>query len=128
VGNTANYVVKTVFNDYNVVEEEATLMYRVAMEQLYRWKSQEQRKPLIIRGARQVGKTWLMKTFGADAYQSSVYISFDNNRRMKELFCEDLNIERIIMGLELYAGQKIDPANTLLIFDEIQKRPRLLQP
>jgi len=101
-------------------------MYRTAIEQLYRWKSQKNRKPLIIRGARQVGKTWLMKTFGAEAYQTSVYISFDNNQRMKDLFSNDLNIERIVMGLELYVGHKIDPANTLLIFDEIQETPKAL--
>ena len=101
-------------------------MYRTAIEQLHKWKIQRNRKPLIIRGARQVGKTWLMKAFGAEAYQKSVYISFDNNSRMKELFSADLNIERIVMGLELYAGHKIDPANTLLIFDEIQETPKAL--
>ncbi|MCL2217688.1 MAG: ATP-binding protein [Defluviitaleaceae bacterium] len=101
-------------------------MYRMAMEDLYRWKSQNNRKPLIIRGARQVGKTWLMKAFGAEAYQAAVYINFDNNRQMKELFSADLKPERVITGLELYAGHKIDPANTLLIFDEIQETPKAL--
>ena len=101
-------------------------MYRTAIELLYKWKDKKIRKPLIIRGARQVGKTWLMKEFGAKAYKKCVYISFDNNQRMQELFAADLNIERIVTGLELYAGHKIDPVETLLIFDEIQEVPKAL--
>ncbi|HEX3029306.1 MAG TPA: ATP-binding protein [Clostridia bacterium] len=101
-------------------------MYRTAIELLYKWKDKKSRKPLIIRGARQVGKTWLMKEFGAKAYKKCVYISFDNNQRMQELFAADLNIERIVTGLELYAGYKIDPSETLLVFDEIQEVPKAL--
>jgi len=101
-------------------------LYRTAIEILYKWKDKKGRKPLIIRGARQVGKTWLMKEFGAKAYKKCVYISFDNNQRMQELFAADLNIERIVTGLELNAGHKIDPAETLLIFDEIQEVPKAL--
>ncbi len=101
-------------------------MYRTAIEQLYRWKEKKNQKPLIIHGARQVGKTWLMKEFGSTAYHSFVYISFDNNQRMQELFAVDLDVERIITGLELYAGKKINPENTLLIFDEIQEVPKAL--
>lgn len=101
-------------------------MYRNKIEQLYSWKDKKNRKPLIIRGARQVGKTWLMKEFGATAYEHSVYISFDNNRRMQELFSSDLDVDRILIGLELYAGHKINPDNTLLIFDEVQEVPQAL--
>lgn len=101
-------------------------MYRVAIEELYKWKEGKRRKPLIIEGARQVGKTWLMKEFGNRAYENTVYINFDSNSRMAELFASDLNTERLIMGLELYAGRKIDPTNTLLIFDEVQEVPRAL--
>lgn len=101
-------------------------MYRMAMEQLQKWKTKKRRKPLIIRGARQVGKTWLMKEFGARAYKSVVYINFDNNERMKALFEGSLEVERLVTGLELYAGHKIDPDNTLLIFDEVQEVPRAL--
>lgn len=101
-------------------------MYRTAIELLYKWKEKKGKKPLIIRGARQVGKTWLMKEFGAKAYKACVYISFDNNQRMQELFAADLNVERIITGLELYAGHKIDQSETLLIFDEIQEVPKAL--
>ncbi|MBU9738233.1 ATP-binding protein [Diplocloster agilis] len=101
-------------------------MYRTAMEQLQRWKTKERRKPLIIRGARQVGKTWLMKEFGSNAYERVVYINFDNNERMRNLFEGGLEVERLVTGLELYAGHKIDPDNTLLIFDEVQEVPKAL--
>ena len=101
-------------------------MYRIAIEKLYRWKESRRRKPLIIRGARQVGKTWLMKEFGRAAYRDMVYINFDSNSRMAELFASDLNTDRLIMGIELYAGKKIDPDSTLLIFDEVQEVPRAL--
>ena len=101
-------------------------MYRTAMENLLLWKRKKNKKPLIIRGARQVGKTWLMKEFGKTAYKETVYISFDNNSRMQTLFDDDLNVERIITGLELYAGHKIDAESTLLIFDEIQEVPKAL--
>jgi len=101
-------------------------MYRVAIEKLYKWKESKRRKPLIIEGARQVGKTWLMKEFGDKAYANTVYINFDANSRMAELFASDLNTDRLIMGLELYAGHKIEADNTLLIFDEVQEVPRAL--
>lgn len=101
-------------------------MYRIAMEKLLKWKQSKRRKPLIIEGARQVGKTWLMKEFGRQAYADTVYINFDSNSRMAELFASDLDTERLIMGLELYIGRKIDPENSLLIFDEVQEVPRAL--
>lgn len=101
-------------------------MYRTAMEYLLAWKEKPRRKPLIIRGARQVGKTWLMKEFGKGAYEEVVYINFDNNPQMKTLFEESLDVTRLITGLELYAGHKIDPDNTLLIFDEVQEVPQAL--
>lgn len=101
-------------------------MYRSAIEKLHRWKDSKRRKPLIIQGARQVGKTWLMKEFGRRAYADTVYINFDANSRMAELFASDLNTDRLIMGIELYAGRKIDLEHTLLIFDEVQEVPRAL--
>jgi predicted AAA+ superfamily ATPase len=101
-------------------------MYRIAMEKLLNWKQSKRRKPLIMEGARQVGKTWLMKEFGKQAYLDTVYINFDSNSRMAELFASDLDTDRLIMGLELYAGRKIDPDNSLLIFDEVQEVPRAL--
>ena len=101
-------------------------MYRIAIEKLYKWKNSKRRKPLIIEGARQVGKTWLMKEFGKQAYADTVYINFDSNSRKADLFSADLDTDRLIMGLELYAGRKINPDNTLLIFDEVQEVPRAL--
>ena len=101
-------------------------MYRAAIEKLYRWKTSKRRKPLIIKGARQVGKTWLMKEFGSRAYADTVYINFDSNSRMAELFASDLDTDRLIMGIELYAGKKIDADSTLLLFDEVQEVPRAL--
>ena len=101
-------------------------MYRIAIEKLYKWKESKRRKPLIIEGARQVGKTWLMKEFGSKAYVNTVYINFDSNSRMAELFSSDLDIDRIILGLEVFIGHKIEPDNTLLIFDEVQEVPRAL--
>ena len=101
-------------------------MYRIAIEKLYKWKNSKRRKPLIIEGARQVGKTWLMKEFGKQAYADTVYINFDSNSRMADLFSSDLDTDRLILGLELYAGRKINPENTLLIFDEVQEVPRAL--
>lgn len=101
-------------------------MYRIAMEKLYQWKKSKRRKPLIIEGARQVGKTWLMKEFGRQAYAHTVYVNFDSNSRMADLFASDLDTERLTMGLELYAGRKINSDNTLIIFDEVQEVPRAL--
>ena len=101
-------------------------MKRKAMQELVSWKNKADKKPLIIQGARQVGKTWLMKEFGRLYYKQTVYISFDTNVRMRELFDVDLDVKRLVAGLELEAGFKIKPEETLLIFDEIQERPRAL--
>ena len=101
-------------------------MYRKAIEELKSWKQKSNKKPLIIRGARQVGKTWLMREFGRISYEETVYINFDNNPVMKELFASGIDIERIIRGLEIYVGRKIDASNTLIIFDEIQEAPQAL--
>ena len=96
------------------------------MEHLKKWRSKRGKKPLIIRGARQVGKTWLMREFGRTHYEKVVYVNFDGNATMKELFAPDMRIDRIVTGLELYAGHRIAPRGTLLIFDEIQESPQAL--
>lgn len=101
-------------------------MYRIVIEKLLKWKESKRRKPLIIEGARQVGKTWLMKEFGNLYYDNTVYINFDSNSRMADLFDSDLDTDRLIMGLELYTGKKFVPDNTLLIFDEVQEVPRTI--
>ncbi len=101
-------------------------MYRDAMEKLYKWKQKKNRKPLLIRGARQVGKTWLMQTFGREAYKKVVYVNFENNKQMEDLFEADLRPDKIITGMEIFMDQKITAEDTLLIFDEIQAVPRAL--
>jgi len=111
---------------YHHVSWRYNALYRTAIKALHEWKLKSLRKPLIIKGARQVGKTWLMKEFGRTAFRQTVYINFDNNQRMRELFSYDLDVKRLIMGIELYAGHKIDPANTLIIFDEVQEVPAAL--
>lgn len=101
-------------------------MERFAMEKLIAWKDSKYRKPMIIRGARQVGKTWLMKEFGKREFEKVAYINFDQNTRMKGVFEGDLNIERLILALSAETGVSIKADNTLLIFDEVQEVPRAL--
>lgn len=98
-------------------------MKRDAMQQLYDWKEKEVRKPLIVRGARQVGKTWLMKEFAASAYKQFAYINFEDNEVMKDVFQKDFDIERILMAIQLVTGVVVN-VETLIIFDEIQEAPR----
>jgi predicted AAA+ superfamily ATPase len=99
-------------------------MKRDAIKQLLAWKESNSRKPLIIRGARQVGKTWLMKTFGEAVYTQIAYLNFESNTALKALFNQDFDTQRLLLGIEIASGVKIDPANTLLIFDEIQAVPK----
>jgi predicted AAA+ superfamily ATPase len=101
-------------------------MIREAIKDLVKWKADVHRKPLIIRGARQVGKTWIMKEFGKKYYDKFAYINFDNNERMESLFSGNLDITRIITALQIESGVKIEADNTLIIFDEVQEVPRAL--
>ncbi len=101
-------------------------MKRLLMNDLLKWKAKKNRKPLIIRGARQVGKTWLMKEFGRAHYKNTVYINFDNNERMKQVFSLDMDIKRILSAIKIESGKNISPEDTLLIFDEIQEVPTAL--
>lgn len=101
-------------------------MKREAINELVKWKNSKNRKPLIIRGARQVGKTWIMKEFGKTYYEKYAYINFDNNERMESLFSGNLDISRIITALQIESNVKIDANNTLIIFDEVQEVPRAL--
>ena len=93
------------------------------MQQLYDWKEKTTRKPLIVRGARQVGKTWLMKEFASSAYRQFAYINFEDNEVMKDVFQKDFDVERILMAIQLVTGIVVD-SETLIIFDEIQEAPR----
>lgn len=100
-------------------------MYRKAMEKLIQWKEDIDRKPLILNGARQVGKTWILKEFGDKYYTKTAYINMDNNKRMKELF-EDFDTERLIQGFRAETQVDIEPKNTLIILDEIQEVPEAI--
>lgn len=98
-------------------------MKRKAIEELYRWKARTDRKPLIVQGARQVGKTWLMKEFAKEAYQKCAYVNFEDNDMLRQLFQNDFDIPRIINSIQWTTGVTID-ADTLIILDEIQEAPR----
>ena len=100
-------------------------MKRAAIEKLKEWKKNPKRKPLIIRGARQVGKTWLMKEFGNTEYKNVIYVNFELQDLMREHFSIDLDTTRIIEGLELEYF-KINPEDTLIILDEIQECPKAI--
>ena len=96
------------------------------MQQLIEWKQDKQRKPLLIQGARQVGKTWLMRTFGQDHFRNVAYLSMDQNPRLQAVFSQDFDVNRIVEALSIETQLPIDE-NTLLIFDEIQEIPLALQ-
>jgi predicted AAA+ superfamily ATPase len=101
-------------------------MERFAMEKLLQWKDKKNRKPMILKGARQVGKTWLMKEFGRRYFKYTAYINFDNNKHMKDVFENDYDIERILMAVNIASGTKIIPGETLIIFDEIQENSKAI--
>ena len=101
-------------------------MKRTKLTDLIAWKNSTSRKPLIIRGARQVGKTWLMKEFGNTQYDQTVYVNFEKNKRLKALFTDDFDIKRVIVALQAESGLTIHAKNTLLIFDEIQAVPEAI--
>ena len=99
-------------------------MKRIALQHLTAWKRSENRKPLIIRGARQVGKTWLMKEFAKTEYTDFIYVNFEFDEMMKTLFDEGFQHERILFNLKTFSGINPKPEKTLIIFDEIQEAPR----
>lgn len=99
-------------------------MKRDIYEELLRWKNDLNRKPLVITGARQVGKTWIMREFGRNEYDDVVYINCDNEKRMETLLSDDYNIDRILLGLQAISGINIKSDKTLIILDEIQEAPR----
>lgn len=101
-------------------------MNRNATHALLHWKTRPDRKPLILRGARQVGKTWLMKEFGETYYSNFVYLNFDEDDALTSIFETNKNPHRIVELLSLVADEKIEPHTTLLIFDEIQECPAAL--
>ena len=101
-------------------------MERHLLHELKRWKDSPHRKPLILKGARQVGKTWLMREFGKRYYQKVAYVNFDNNPRMQQVFTEDFSIDRLLLAINAETGVAITPEDTLIIFDEIQEAPKAI--
>ena len=99
-------------------------MKRIAYEGLLKWKSKQNRKPLLIKGARQVGKTWLMKEFGKNEYEYVEYINFEKATQLANLFEADFDIPRILRSVQLITGIVPKPGETLIIFDEIQSVKR----
>ncbi|MGN1261659.1 MAG: ATP-binding protein [Candidatus Enteromonas sp.] len=101
-------------------------MRRNALEKLKEWKADPERKPMVLRGARQVGKTWLMKEFGATSYDNFVYFNFDEEDELKSIFETNKNPARIVELLSLVSKTRIEPGHTLIVFDEIQECPEAL--
>src|SRR5574344_958626 len=101
-------------------------MERLLLRELKQWKESVYRKPLILRGARQVGKTWLLKEFGRQQYQSTAYFNFDEHAEYQQFFATTKDVKRILMNLSMASGQPIEPGKTLVIFDEIQECPAAL--
>lgn len=101
-------------------------MLRFATEKLIEWKNSTTRKPLVLKGARQVGKTWLMKEFGSKYYKNFIYCNFDEEKELKSIFENNKNPNRIIELLSMLFNSKIEPQNSLIIFDEIQECPEAL--
>ncbi len=101
-------------------------MKRLAMEELVKWSKSKYRKPLILKGVRQVGKTWLLKEFGRLYYENVAYFNFDENVEYKQFFEATKDINRILQNLMLASGQKITPKKTLIVFDEVQDCPNII--
>ena len=110
----------------NIKNMSGDILERKLILKLEKWKDKKKRKPLIIQGARQVGKTWLMKEFGARYFKNTIYINFDNNEIMKKVFDIDFDIQRIISAIKIEYGKGFNAEDTLIIFDEIQEAPKAL--
>ncbi|MFU0537697.1 ATP-binding protein [Gardnerella greenwoodii] len=101
-------------------------MKRLIMSKLLAWKNSPYRKPLILKGVRQVGKTWVLKEFGKLYYKNIAYFNFDENKEYKQFFETTKSVERILQNLMLASGKKIEAENTLIIFDEVQDCPEVI--
>ena len=101
-------------------------MKRQAMDRLVAWKNDSGRRPLLLRGARQVGKTWLMKEFGSQEYERTAYVRFDHASPLRDVFASETNVANLLQAVQLHVGFKVEPGKTLLVFDEIQECPGAL--
>ena len=101
-------------------------MKRNVLSKLIDWKNKKNRKPLILNGARQVGKTYILREFGSQCYEKMAYVNCDKNKMLEKIFSQDYNISRILLSLSAILHVNIEPGNTLIIFDEIQESPTVL--
>lgn len=101
-------------------------MKRNIYSKLLEWKDKHDRKPLVLEGARQVGKTYILKQFGESEFRNMVYVNCDRNQFVQELFAQDYDVERIVRSLSAYTMQSIEAGKTLLFLDEVQEAPRVL--
>ncbi len=101
-------------------------MERLVLQKLVAWKNSPYRKPLILKGVRQVGKTWILKEFGKRYYENTAYFNFDEHEEYKQFFETTKDVERILQNLMLASGQKILPEKTLIVFDEVQDCPKVI--
>ena len=101
-------------------------MERLILKKLLDWKNSPYRKPLILKGVRQVGKTWILREFGRRYYENIAYFNFDENEEYKQFFETTKDVERILQNLILASGQKIVPEKTLIVFDEVQDCPKVI--
>lgn len=101
-------------------------MERNVLQKLVAWKNSSSRKPLIVNGARQVGKTYILQEFGERHFAQTAYVNCDGNRQLDLIFSQDFNVERIVLSLSALLHMNITPADTLIIFDEVQENPRVL--
>lgn len=102
-------------------------MERNSLSKLLKWKDKRNRKPLLMTGVRQCGKTYIIKELGKNEFEDMAYFNFDGNSGLKSVFEYDFDIERIIDELNIVHGKKIIPGKTLVVFDEIQDCPRAIQ-
>ena len=101
-------------------------MERLILSKLEKWKESPYRKPLILKGVRQVGKTWILKEFGKRYYENIAYFNFDEDPEYKQFFQTTKDVERILQNLMMLSGQKVVPEKTLIIFDEVQDCPEAI--
>ena len=110
---------------YKLVQKNVD-MKRNVLSKLIDWKNKKNRKPLILNGARQVGKTYILREFGSQCYEKMAYVNCDKNKMLEKIFSQDYNISRILLSLSAILHVNIEPGNTLIIFDEIQESPTVL--
>ena len=123
-----NYVHKNVFNSYFYVQKNVnSTMERLVLQQLKEWKERKDRKPLIVNGARQVGKTWALREFAKREYAKEAYIICRKNELVEQVFKQDFNVERILLSLSAIIHVDITPGDTLIILDEVQEIPEAIE-